>query len=168
MTQERTYTDPDTGHTTRVTAVHTETESRQRFDDNGDVRDYYTHHEPSLGELFSDLSRESSTLIRNEIQLAQAEMTQKAKKAGSGAAYLAAGGFIAYAGFIFLLLAATIGLSSFMWDWLAALIVGGIVAIVGGILAGSGLGKLKSIDPVPKQTIETLQEDKEWFKRQMK
>jgi hypothetical protein len=160
MTQERTYSDRFTDPV--------ETEESYRRSGNGDVRDYYTHHEPSLGELFSDLSRESSTLIREEIRLAQVEMTQKARRAGSGAAYLAAGGFIAYAGFIFLLLAATLGLSYFMWDWLAALIVGGVVAIIGGVLASSGLGKIKSIDPAPKQTIETLQEDKEWFKRQMK
>jgi fatty acid desaturase len=107
-------------------------------------------------------------LLREEIRLAQVEMTHKAKKAGSAAAMLAAGGFIAYAGFLFLLLALTFGLSYFMWDWLAALIVGGLVAVIGGFMVASNLDKLKQINPAPQQTIESLQEDKEWLKEQMK
>jgi uncharacterized membrane protein YqjE len=140
----------------------------ERNSGQGDVSDYYTHHEPSLGELFSDLSRESSALIREEIRLAQVEMTEKGKKAGSGVGYMAAGGFIAYAGFIVLLIALVIGLSYFMWDWLAALLVGLIVLAVGGFLAYSGFKKLKEINPAPRQTIETLEEDKEWLRSQMK
>jgi hypothetical protein len=160
MTQEHPYSErvpPYDGH-------------QNDFQSNGnsDVRGYYTHHEPSLGELFSDLSRESSMLLREEIRLAQVEMTHKAKKAGSAAAMLAAGGFIAYAGFLFLLLALTFGLSYFMWDWLAALIVGGLVAVIGGFMVASNLDKLKQINPAPQQTIESLQEDKEWLKEQMK
>lgn len=133
----------------------------------GDAGGYYTHHEPSLGELFSDLSREFSMLVRQEMHLAQVEMSQKAKKAGKSVAFAAAGGFIAYAGFIVLLIAAVIGLSYFMADWLAALLVGLVVAAVGGFLARKGLSDLKTINPAPKQTIETLQEDKEFFKRQV-
>ncbi|MBX2999675.1 MAG: phage holin family protein [Caldilineaceae bacterium] len=133
-----------------------------------DVNAYYTHHEPSLGELFSDLSRESSALIREEIRLAQVEMTDKAKRAGTGAGYIAAGGAIAYGGFLMLLLAAVVGLSYFMWDWLAAFLVGLIVVAVGAVLAYSGYNKIKEINPLPRQTIETLEEDKEWLRSQLK
>lgn len=158
---------------TRTRAYRTDDDMHYHYEREQDgrthnVSDYYTHHEPSLGELFSDLSRESSALIREEIRLAQVEMTQKGKKAGAGIGYLAAGGFIAYAGFIFLLLALVVGLSYFMWDWLAALIVGLLVAGIGGALAYSGFNKLKSINPKPRQTMETLEEDKEWLRSQLK
>jgi uncharacterized membrane protein YqjE len=158
---------------TKTRVYRTDDEVRYRYEQDhnggyGDVGDYYTHHEPSLGELFSDLSRESSALIREEIRLAQVEMTEKGKKAGAGVGYLAAGGFIAYAGFIFLLLALVVGLSYFMWDWLAALLVGLIVVAIGGILAYSGYNKIKSINPMPRQTMETLEEDKEWLRSTLK
>lgn len=158
---------------TRTRVYHTNDDVYYRYEReqdgrSNDVSGYYTHHEPSLGELFSDLSRESSALIREEIRLAQVEMTQKGKKAGVGIGYLAAGGFVAYAGFIVLLIALVVGLSYFMWDWLAALIVGLIVLAVGGMLAASGYNKLKNINPIPRQTVETLEEDKEWLRSQMK
>lgn len=158
---------------TRTRAYRTDGEMRYTNEQGwnsrpGDVNAYYTHHEPSLGELFSDLSRESSALIREEIRLAQIEMTQKAKKAGTGAGYLAAGGAVAYGGFLMLLLAAVVGLSYFMWDWLAALLVGLIVVAIGAILAYSGYKKITEINPLPRQTIETLEEDKEWLRSQLK
>ncbi len=133
-----------------------------------DVKGYYTSHEPSLGELITDLTREFSTLVSEEIRLAQVEMTNKAKQAGKDLGFAIAGGFIAYGGFLFLLLAAVIGLSYFMWDWLAALIVGLVVVAIGGFLARKGIKDLTQIDPVPKQTVETLQEDKEFLQRQVK
>jgi uncharacterized membrane protein YqjE len=140
----------------------------RRYRSTENVQDYYTYHEPTLGELFSDLSRESSVLIREEVRLAQVEMTAKAKSAGRDVAFIAAGGFIAYAGFIILLIAAVVGLSYFMPDWLAALIVGLLVAIIGGIMAWSGLNDLKKIDPVPQQTVETIEEDREFLKEKMR
>jgi uncharacterized membrane protein YqjE len=158
---------------TRTRAYRTDGEMRYTAEQDwnghpGDVSDYYTHHEPSLGELFSDLSRESSALVREEIRLAQIEMTEKAKKAGTGAGYVAAGGAIAYGGFLMLLLAAVVGLSYFMWDWLAALLVGLIVVAIGAVLAYSGYKKITEINPMPRQTMETLEEDKEWLRSQMK
>jgi uncharacterized membrane protein YqjE len=154
--------DPDV----RVNTTRTPHENGGRYNEN--VQDYYTYHEPTLGELFSDLSRESSTLIREELRLAQIEMTAKAKKAGRDVAFIAAGGFVAYAGFIILLIAAVVGLSYFMPDWLAALIVGLVVAIIGGVMAWSGLNDLRKIDPVPHQTVETIEEDREFLKEKMR
>jgi uncharacterized membrane protein YqjE len=140
----------------------------RRYRSTENVQDYYTYHEPTLGELFSDLSRNSSMLIREEVRLAQVEMTAKAKSAGRGVAFIAAGGFIAYAGFIILLIAAVVALSLVMADWLAALIVGLVVAIIGGVMAWSGLNNLKKIDPVPQQTVETIEEDREFLKEKMR
>lgn len=121
----------------------------------------------SLGELFSELSRQTSTLVRQEIALARAEMSQKASRAGKDAGMIAAGGAVAYAGFLAIVGALVLLLAKAIDWWLAALIVGVIVAIVGGILIKVGLDQLKQTSPAPEQTIETLKEDKEWAKRQV-
>lgn len=123
--------------------------------------------ERSLGELFSELSQETSTLIRQEVQLAKAEITRKATKAGKEVAFMAAGGFVAYAGFLALVAAAIFGVAEFLPLWLSALLVGVIVAGVGYLLLQKGMNGLKEINPAPRRTIETLQEDKEWLKQQV-
>ncbi len=121
----------------------------------------------TLGELFSQLSQDTSTLVREELALAKAEMTQKASKAGKNVAYVAVGALIGYAGFLVLLGAVTLLLAYVMPLWLAALIVGVIVIAVGAVMAMTSLGKLKEMQPAPKQTIESLKEDKEWLKDQI-
>lgn len=123
--------------------------------------------ERSLGELFSELSQETSTLIRQEVQLAKAEVTRTATRAGKEVAFMAAGGFIAYAGFLALIAAAIFGVAEFLPLWLSALLVGVIVAGVGYLLLQKGMNGLKEIDPAPRRTIETLKEDKEWLKQQV-
>jgi hypothetical protein len=121
----------------------------------------------SLGELFSELSREASTLFRQEMQLAKVEMSQKASKAGKEVAFIGTGGAIAFAGFLAILAAIIIGLAEFMPLWLSALIVGVIVAGVGYFLVQQGMSGLRKMNPAPRQTIETLKEDKEWLKQQV-
>lgn len=121
-----------------------------------------------LGELFSDLSRGASELIRQEIQLAKAEMTQKASQAGKELSVLTIGGFVAYAGFLTLIAAAILGLSEFMASWLAALLVGLIIAAIGYLLVQRGIENLKDINPAPRRTIKTLREDKEWINQQIR
>ena len=123
--------------------------------------------EPSLGELFSELSQEASTLLRQEVQLAKAEVTRKATQAGREGAFVAAGGFVAYAGFLALIAAAIFGVAEFIPLWLSALLIGVIVAGVGYLLLQKGLNGLKEINPAPERTIETLKEDKEWLKQQV-
>ena len=120
----------------------------------------------SLGELFSELASETTTLVRQEIQLAKTEMTQKATEAGKDVGMIGAGGALAYAGLLALIAAVIIGLGELIPMWLSALIVGLIVVGVGYMLIQRGLTALKQIDPKPQQTIQTLQEDKEWVKEQ--
>lgn len=146
----------------------TEAEYRQNGNGFGEPVNEFEPEEPSLGTLFSDLSHNFSVLVRDEIHLAQVEMSKKAKKVGKDVAYIAMGGFVAYAGFLMLLVAAIIGLSYFMWDWLAALLVGGVVTIIGASVAMRGLKDLKNINPAPRKTLQTLQEDKEWIKEQVR
>jgi xanthine/uracil permease len=124
--------------------------------------------ERSLGELFSDLSRETSTLVRHEVDLARTEITQKASKVGKDVGTLAVGGAIAYAGFLAILAAVIIILASFIPWWLSALIVGLVVAVIGYFLVQKGLNDLKRQDMAHKQTIETVKEDTEWAKQQMR
>jgi xanthine/uracil permease len=102
------------------------------------------------------------------VQLAKAELTQSASEAGRGIASLVAGGAIAYAGLLFLLLAAVLGL----WDaglepWLASLIVGLVVVAIGAILVQRARESLKPANLAPRRTVETLKEDQEWAKEQI-
>ena len=123
--------------------------------------------ERSLGELFSSLSREVSFLFQQEVQLAKAEMTEKASTAGRSMTFIAVGGFVAYAGFLALLAAAVLGLSEFMSGWLAALIVGVVVAVIGYIVLQKGINDLKNMNPAPEHTMTTLKEDGQWLKQQL-
>jgi len=120
----------------------------------------------SLGELFAELARETSTLVRQEVTLAKTEMTDKATKAGKDVASMAVGGAIAYAGFLVILAALVLLLGEVMDTWLSAFIVGGLVLLVGYFLIQRGREALKNEDLAPRQTIETLKEDAEWAKRQ--
>jgi len=120
----------------------------------------------SLGELFAELSRESTTLVRQEIALAKTEMTQKATAVGRDVGVIGVGGAIAYAGLLAIIAAAILGLGQFIPLWLSALIVGLVVAAIGYVLIQRGLGALKRADLTPRETIETLKEDAEWAKDQ--
>lgn len=124
--------------------------------------------EPSIGELFGELARETSELVRQEVRLATAEMTSKAKKAGGYAGVVGAGGALMHASLLAFVAAAVIGLGALVPMWLSALIIGVVLAAVGYLMARSGLGGLARIDPAPQRTIETLKEDAEWLKGQMK
>ena len=123
--------------------------------------------ERSLGELFSELSQEVSTLFRQEAQLAKVEMSQKASQAGKSVGFIAAGGAVAYAGFLALLAALILGLAQFIAGWLAALIVGVIVAGIGYAVVQKGLTELKNVNPAPEKTLKTLREDGQWLKQQL-
>jgi xanthine/uracil permease len=124
--------------------------------------------ERSLGDLFSDLSRETTTLVRQEVQLAKAELTQSATEAARGIGMLVAGGAVAYAGLLFLLLAIVYGLIEAGWDaWLSALVVGLVVVVIGAILVLRARESLKPANLAPRRTVETLKEDQEWAKEQI-
>jgi hypothetical protein len=123
--------------------------------------------ERSIGELFSELAGETSELIRQEVALAQAEMTQKATRIGKNVGFLAVGGFIANAALLAIVAALIIGLANFISLWLSALIVGILVGIAAAVLISTGLKNLKNTDLKPKETVETLKEDAKWLKEQI-
>ena len=125
-------------------------------------------NELSLGDLFTELSQETTTLVRQEVQLAKAELTQSATEAARGIGMLVAGGAVAYAGLFFLLLAIVFGLIEAGWDaWLSALVVGLVVVALGAILVLRARESLKPANLAPRRTIETLKEDQEWAKEQI-
>lgn len=121
----------------------------------------------SIGELFSELATETSTLIRQEVALAQAEMTQKATKIGKNVGFLVVGGAIAYAALLAIVAAVIVGLAHFIPLWLSALIVGIVIAVAAGILISMALKNLKETSLKPKETVETLKEDAKWLKDQV-
>jgi hypothetical protein len=122
--------------------------------------------ERSLGELFAELARETSTLVRQEVNLAKTEMSQKASRAGRHVGVMAAGGAVAYAGLLAILAALIVLLNNVMPLWLSALLVGIVVAVVGYLLVRRALDALKREDFAPRETIETLKEDQRWAKDQ--
>lgn len=132
-----------------------------------DVASRYNGGEPSLGKLFSNLAYDTRTLLIQEVALAKSEMSQKVSQGKRGATFLGIGGAIAYAGLLALIGAAIMALALFMPGWLAALIVGVVVAIVGYVLIQKGLNELKPEELKPTQTIESVKETKEWAKEQI-
>lgn len=124
--------------------------------------------EKSLGELFSDLSQGLSSLVRQEVQLAKTEITQKVTGVAKNVGFLAAAGLFAFVGFEALIAALILGLATKLSPWLAALIVGLALAALGGILAFMGIAAFKKAGLAPQETIETLKEDAQWAKAQIK
>jgi hypothetical protein len=121
----------------------------------------------SLGELFTELSRETAQLVRKEVQLATAEMTSKARTAATGAGIAAAGGALVHAGLLVLLAAIVIGLAEIgVAPWLSALLVAIVTMVAGYVLVNKGLVQVKRTGIAPTQTIETLKETATWTTRQ--
>lgn len=121
----------------------------------------------SLGELFSELSRETGTLIRQEVELATTEMTAKAKVAGAHVGLVAAGGALAHAGLLVLLAAVVVGLAQMgITPWLAATIVGVLTAGIGYVLVTRGLAALRTTSVAPTRAIEAMKETATWTTKQ--
>jgi uncharacterized membrane protein YqjE len=118
----------------------------------------------SFGELLGHLANDSAALVRDEIALAKQEMAEKVSTLRSGIVTVAIGGVIALIAILTLTAAAVIGLAHLIDPGWSALIVGGVLAVIGGVIAFSGLGKIRRTNLKPEQTIETLEEDKEWLK----
>jgi Putative Actinobacterial Holin-X, holin superfamily III len=128
----------------------------------GDLR------EQGMGELFKHLSDDLSTLVRQELKLAQAEMTDKGKKAGIGAGLMGAAGLIGLLALATLTACFIAALATGMVVWLAALIVTVVYAAAAGALALIGKNRVsEATPPVPEQTVETVKEDVQWAKTQL-
>lgn len=119
-----------------------------------------------IGDLLKQLSQETTTLVRQEMDLAKAEMAQKGKQAGVGAGFIG-GGALFGLGTFGALTACFIALLTTAVDhvWLASLIVAVVYGAIAGVLALRGRDKIQeAAPPTPQQTVETLKEDVEWAK----
>jgi hypothetical protein len=124
--------------------------------------------EQPMGEVFKQLSDDLSTLVRQELKLAQAEMTEKGKKAGVGVGMFGAAGVAGLLALAALTACAIAALSTGMEVWIAALIVTVLYAAGAGVLALTGKSRVsEAAPPVPEQTVQTVKEDAQWAKTQL-
>lgn len=130
----------------------------------------------SLGQILKDLREETTQLLRQEVDLAKTEISEKISRTGSNLGSVATGGAVLFAGALVLLAALTLGLialfSQFMDRdvamWLAPLLVGGILAGVGYGMVKKALQALKQEGIAPQRTTQSLKENKEWLTAKMK
>lgn len=121
----------------------------------------------STGELLKRFSEDATTLIRKEVELAKAELAEKGRQAGKGAAMLGGAGLFGVTAFGALTAFLILVLAEAMDAWLAALIVAAVYGAITAVLALQGKQKMEeAAPPQPEQTVETLKEDVEWAKRQ--
>jgi Putative Actinobacterial Holin-X, holin superfamily III len=133
-----------------------ETSTRFQREQNGDK---------PLGELVQDLSRQTSTLIRQEMRLAQAELAEKGRHAGKGAGMFGGAGAVALYGVGALVAAAILGLATVLEPWIAATAVGVGLLLVAGLLALTGKKELDEAGPPrPERALESVQLDVETVK----
>lgn len=129
----------------------------------GDLR------ERPVGELLKELSNQTATLVRQEMDLAKAEMVEKGKKAGLGAGMFGGAGLFGFVALLTLTACVIAALATGMDVWVAALIVTVVYAAIAGVLALMGRKKTQeATPPAPKQAIESTKEDVQWAKTQAK
>jgi uncharacterized membrane protein YqjE len=128
----------------------------------GDLR------ERPIGELLKQLSEETTTLVKQELDLAKAEVAQKGQQAGKGVGMFGGAGVMgllalgSFTAFLIMLL------DGAMPNWAAALVVTAVYAAIAGVLALQGRNKVKeATPPVPEQAVESVKEDAQWAKTQM-
>jgi uncharacterized membrane protein YqjE len=132
-------------------------------DHNNDLR------EQGTGELLKELSDHTTTLVRQEIELAKAELGEKGKKAGLGAGMFGGAGLFGVFALAALTTCIIVALDSAMPLWLAALIVAVVYGAIGAVLALQGRNKVQEAGPpVPEQATESVKEDVQWAKTQAK
>ena len=116
--------------------------------------------EPTLGGLVHDLSQQIPDLVRSEMRLAQAELTQKGKRAGLGIGMFSTAGLLAFFGVAGLLTTAILALDLVMAAWLAALVVAVIVLVAAGVVAVLGKKQVDQATPaLPERAVEGVKED---------
>ncbi|HEX5871651.1 MAG TPA: phage holin family protein [Longimicrobium sp.] len=126
-------------------------------------------NDPALGDLFRQLAQDSATLVRQEMNLAKAELKSNVKSVARDAAMVAIGGILALVGVVVLIVFLVVAVGDALDNyWLGALVVGVLFLLVGGLLAMSSLKKLKHEEVAPTRTLETLREDKQWLQSEIK
>jgi membrane protein len=112
------------------------------------------------GALVNDVSELVPRLVRQELQLAKAELSEKGKRAGVGAGLLGGSGVVAWFGVAVLVAAAVLGLAEAMPAWASALVVGAVLLLVAGVLALAGRSQVKqAVPPLPQEAVASTKDD---------
>ena len=117
--------------------------------------------ERGIGEMFGQLSEDMTLLVRQEVQLARAELSEKLSRLTTNLVSVIAGGFVAYVGALALVAALILALNDLasISPWVSALIVGAVLAIAGYAMLRRGVSELKRVDLAPRRTVENIKDD---------
>ncbi|MGF1667310.1 MAG: phage holin family protein [Acidimicrobiia bacterium] len=128
----------------------------------------YPVEEPdaSVGDLVSRLTSDIGILVRDHIQLAKEEIKVEAKQAGAGAGLLGGGALAGWIAVMLLSMGLAWGIADATEPWIGFVVVGALWAIAAVVMAASGRKRLEKVDPVPRETMEEIQEDKLWLTEQ--
>jgi MFS family permease len=122
--------------------------------------------ERPVGDLVKQATEQAQTLVRQEIELAKAELSEKGKKAGMGAGMFGGAGLFGFFAFATLTACFVAALETAVPLWLAALIVAAVYGAIAGVLALTGKKKVQeATPPVPERTVDTVKEDVAWTKQ---
>jgi uncharacterized membrane protein YqjE len=121
-----------------------------------------------VGDLLKALAHDTGELVRQEVRLASAEMTSKAKVAARSMALIGAGGVLAQVGLVAVLAAIVIALAPVVPLWAASLVAGVVVLVAGYVLIRRGATALQRLNPIPEQTVATLRADVAWTKEPLR
>jgi uncharacterized membrane protein YqjE len=138
-----------------------------RFGANHD-EDGYAPGGTSIAGLLQEIVSNVQGIIRSEVHLAKTEMKEEATAAGKAGGMLAAGVVLGIYALGLFLLTIVYALTGPLPDWLAALIVFVVVATIAGVLVKLGLDRMKQVSPAPEQTIDSIKEDVQWVKHQVR
>jgi hypothetical protein len=117
--------------------------------------------ERSIGELFGQLTQDMTLLVRQEVQLARTEMSEKLSRLTGNLVSVVGGGLVAYVGALALVAALILALNDLagISPWVSALLVGAVLAIAGYVMLQRGLTELKRVDIAPRRTVENIKDD---------
>jgi len=143
---------------------------REEYRYNGEEssRSSYYHQRETFADLFMDLTEDAQTLFREELALAKAEMSKKATRLSKDMVMIVVGGLLAHIGLLALVGAAVTGLALEMDLWLASLIVGVVLLVLGGVLVMAKVNSIKKQSMIPERSAASLEEDRRWVKQEMR
>jgi hypothetical protein len=124
--------------------------------------------EKPIGQLFSELARETSDLVRQEIDLVRTEVANKASYTGRHGSLVGAAALLGVVGLLALVAALVLALGTVMALWLSALLVGLAIIAVACAIGAKGVAGLRRLNPKPQHTIHSLRENKSWAQRQIR
>jgi hypothetical protein len=124
----------------------------------------HTTGERSAGEIMQDVVRDVGDVVRGEVRLAKAEMAETARNAGKAGGMFGGAAVCGLMAVASLVLAGIMALALVMPLWAAALLMGVLLACIGGAMYAGGRAKMKEVHPVPEKTVQTIKDDVQWAK----